>query len=1159
MVHTRPEEKLLEALKAFPPSTVYADTEKKTVFKAFQLYSNGRVVSIRWKGSVGTLIVAVDDKKIHEVSMDLHASHLRFSCSCGNDNSQGKCEHLICALLATIHALKPNIFKLAREPETYKKMFLAGLLKKYRTDNQSEDVQSVNKGGRNTGNSLLNMQTGSETGFCVVVEKGMSGLKVSIEHGRERIVPSRGRDRLPPGLEYLMNSSRQEDIVTALLIFLKAWGNRYSLYYRSEGNIREIFWAPDVPCETFTELDASVDDIYVHKRCFIGTDRAPADIIGKFAVDREQSRFCYIRDRDGWATWDKLYGMLVSRHSEYGRLPESYETSFSVTPDAFKKTGITFNASSPDEDGISSLILKKNGMREKAREINAFDYRIILKRRAPGAAEYIVSYECSTGDYLLHSSKRIMAFPKAVEWGRVPASVRTRKRKPLMYESFFSALKLDNRKDVDETLRTVINDRTFDAPQHAILARRIVREFLSEVRTNEVALHYIDGRWCSLTYDIAKEATIFTILYGIFGPRLFERVVNNIEMVVREEALLRHINTLYTQARKEKISVSLDGRPVEEATWEFAVDATDGTIDWFEIRPEIRCNGQVISRELWEQALAGKGMIHADGSVRILDEKAFRMLSAIARFPDASKGTKTREIVVVPRLRIIDLFMLRQEGVKVKLASADEEVINRLTRFKQIESTPIPSGLNAELRSYQKDGYYWLCFLYEHGFGACLADDMGLGKTIQAICLLGALKEGKITRPGATTGLSLIVVPPSLIFNWEQELSRFYPGLRVSVYRGRERTIKRDEYDVVLTSYGLILRDIEKLRKVDFHTIIFDEAQAVKNVFAGCTGAVRQLRGLFKVALTGTPVENHIGEYYSILDLVLPGLLGNYRDFKGKAKEDLAAFVPDVTERTKPFVLRRTKEHILKELPPKIEHDVYLELTDKQKIFYNRTVEEVRDTIDAAFRSKADSQAKIIALTAIMRLRQICLTPELLTPLFKEMSPKIEYLIGKLEELQEESHSALVFSQFTSFLDVVEKALGSKGFLIYRLDGAVPVAKRKSIVEGFQKSEKPAVFLLSLKAGGQGLNLTRATYVFHLDPWWNPAVENQASDRSHRIGQKNKVIVTRLIMGHTVEEKMMALKQRKMSLYRALMENPEKSAGASVTRADFNFLLGRGG
>jgi non-specific serine/threonine protein kinase len=484
----------------------------------------------------------------------------------------------------------------------------------------------------------------------------------------------------------------------------------------------------------------------------------------------------------------------------------------------------------------------------------------------------------------------------------------------------------------------------------------------------------------------------------------------------------------------------------------------------------------------------------------------------------------------------------------------------RLARFEGIEERPLPERLGTELRQYQKEGYYWLSFLFEHRFGACLADDMGLGKTVQAICLLGAMKEGKIASTSQTAGESrrrfLIVVPPSLIFNWEREIERFYPDIKVYVYRGRSRSLADTGYDAMITSYGLIRKDIAKLKDIGFEVIVFDEAQAIKNIFADTTHAVRQLKGRFKVALTGTPVENHIGEYFSIMDLVLPGLLGDYREFQGRAREGISNLLPVVRDRTGPFVLRRTKERILTELPPKIERDVYLELTEQQKKFYTRTVQEVRSTIDAAYRMKTASQARIIALTAIMKLRQICLTPQLLVEDLKEPGPKIEFLKETLDELCTESHSSLVFSQFTSFLDLVEAELRDRGLPLFRLDGSTPLNKRKTIIDGFQESPVPAVFLLSLKAGGQGLNLTRGSYVFHLDPWWNPAVENQAADRSHRIGQSKKVIVTRLLMRHTVEEKMMALKSRKLSLYRALMDAPEKSGVKGVTREDFDFLLG---
>jgi non-specific serine/threonine protein kinase len=444
--------------------------------------------------------------------------------------------------------------------------------------------------------------------------------------------------------------------------------------------------------------------------------------------------------------------------------------------------------------------------------------------------------------------------------------------------------------------------------------------------------------------------------------------------------------------------------------------------------------------------------------------------------------------------------------------------------------------------------------LYEHRFGACLADDMGLGKTLQALALLAGIKEEKVDKTGGRPTF-LVVAPPTLLFNWEREIERFCPALKVYVYRGKKRSTRFDGHDLVLTSYALVRLDIDRLKDIPFSVIVFDEVQAVKNILADTTGAVRRLKGRFKLALTGTPVENHVGEYYSIMDLVLPGLLGDYKTFQQQAKHEATTFLPVVVERTKPFLLRRTKERILKELPQRIEQDVYLPLTEKQKKFYNRTVEEVRSVIDKAYGTRRGSQARIIALTAIMKLRQICLTPELLVPGHREESPKIDFLREKLEELSSESHSALVFSQFTSFLDIVENEINLDGTSVYRLDGGTPVAKRKTIVEAFQTSEGPAVFLLSLKAGGQGLNLTKASYVFHLDPWWNPAVENQASDRAHRIGQRNTVIITRLLMSHTVEEKMMQLKRRKLALYRALLESPEKGGPTAITREDFDFLL----
>ena len=415
--------------------------------------------------------------------------------------------------------------------------------------------------------------------------------------------------------------------------------------------------------------------------------------------------------------------------------------------------------------------------------------------------------------------------------------------------------------------------------------------------------------------------------------------------------------------------------------------------------------------------------------------------------------------------------------------------------------------------------------------------------------------NGSDNPPAPASGLHLVVMPPSLLFNWKDELTRFYPGLKVYFYTGKEREIPLDQ-DVILTTYGYMRRDIEKLKAVSFHVIIFDEAQAIKNILADTTCAARQLNGIFKLTITGTPLENHLGEYYSLIDLSLPGLLGEYDQFKSQINLEDVPTLETLIRRTRPFVLRRTKAAVLKELPEKTETDVYLTLTERQKTLYQQTVNQIRSDIEKAYQEKTSSQARIIALTAILKLRQLCISPRLLTREAREDSPKIDFLLGRLKELLDENHSALVFSQFTSFLDIVEESFIAKGIPFLRLDGNTATGKRKTLVQDFQEGERPTVFLLSLKAGGQGLNLTRASYVFHLDPWWNPAVENQASDRAHRIGQTQKVSITRILMRHTIEEKMMVLKQKKLALYEAVMGDPtEAGKGIAISRSDFDFLL----
>jgi SNF2 family DNA or RNA helicase len=604
-------------------------------------------------------------------------------------------------------------------------------------------------------------------------------------------------------------------------------------------------------------------------------------------------------------------------------------------------------------------------------------------------------------------------------------------------------------------------------------------------------------------------------------------------------------------------SLRLGNEPLVAANWEFSLDATVSDMDWFELRPEIRCDGVLLDDSEVRALLEGGGMLRRNGSLMTMDEssaQAFALLSD-SLHSRKSDSEEDREPLRVPRLQILDWLQLRSQGVTVKLSDEDARVLESLLNFEAIPLRPLPKGLNAELRHYQQDSWRWLAYLYEHRFGACLADDMGLGKTLQGIALLAGIISGDI-RSTAAGAPHLVVAPPSLLFNWEAEIARFLPSAKVYVYSGSGRTADNlSGFDIVITSYGLVQRDIELLEKLVFDVLVFDEAQVVKNLQASTSAAVRRLNGSFVLGLTGTPVENHLREYYAIMDLCLPGLLGSRDDFTRLSAQGEAG-IARLIRRTRPFILRRSKQMIASELPPKIEMDIQLEMTEKQKALYQRTVEEVRGQVKDAYEKNVSGQASIIALTAILRLRQICLSPELISADSEEVSPKLEFLVEQLQELAEEGHSTLVFSQFTAYLDIIQLGLKQQGMDCLRLDGSTPLPNRKKLVQAFQNSSEPMVFLISLKAGGRGLNLIRATYVYHMDPWWNPAVENQASDRAHRIGQTEQVTITRLIMRHTVEEKMMALKQQKLKLYQAILEDGAGAGGAGLTREDMEYLIG---
>lgn len=459
--------------------------------------------------------------------------------------------------------------------------------------------------------------------------------------------------------------------------------------------------------------------------------------------------------------------------------------------------------------------------------------------------------------------------------------------------------------------------------------------------------------------------------------------------------------------------------------------------------------------------------------------------------------------------------------------------------FTATPPAALPPDLRAELRAYQRAGADWLCFLRDAGLGALLADDMGLGKTLQVLCALPA------------AGRTLVVCPTSVLQNWADEIARFRPALRVSAYHGPARRLEPDAA-VTLTTYALLRLDVPALGAVAWDAVVLDEAQAIKNPDSQVARAAFALRAGWRVAVTGTPVENRLEELWSQMRFANPGLLGALGSFQQRWARPIAAGEPGVAEglrrRLRPFVLRRTKAEVAPELPPRTERILRCELDREERAVYDAILAATRR--DVAERLAAGA-SPLAVLEALLRLRQAACHRDLVPGQRAERSSKLELLVEELATAVADGHKALVFSQWTGLLDRVEPALRDAGIAWTRLDGAT--RDRAGVVARFQDDAGPPVLLISLRAGGTGLNLTAADHVFLLDPWWNPAVEDQAADRAHRIGQTRPVEIHRLVAVDTVEERVLALQARKRSAADAALG--EASAAAALTREDLLALL----
>ena len=572
-------------------------------------------------------------------------------------------------------------------------------------------------------------------------------------------------------------------------------------------------------------------------------------------------------------------------------------------------------------------------------------------------------------------------------------------------------------------------------------------------------------------------------------------------------------------------------------------------IDWFELEGQVEYGeAQAHLPELLAALRRGDDVVRLDdGTFGLLPREWLQKAGLLAQMGDAQNG----HVRFRPnQAGLLDALLATQPEIRCDEVFA--RVREELKSFQTIQPAPQPAGFVGTLRDYQREGLGWMDFLRRFSFGGCLADDMGVGKTAQVLAMLEDRRASNASELPA-----LIVVPRSLIFNWKMEAARFTPELKILDYTGSARSGDEiHKHHIVLTTYGTLRRDVPLLKDVEFDYVVLDEAQAVKNHATESAKAVRLLKSRHRLALSGTPIENHIGELFSMFEFLNPGMLDTASVFKaagGPARvleEDTRRLVAHAL---RPFILRRTKEQVARELPPKTEQTIYCEMEPGQRKLYNELREHYRATLLKRIDQNGIAKSKMHVLEALLRLRQAACHPGLIDKKRSvDGSAKLDVLLDRLREIGEEGHKTIVFSQFTTFLRIVRDRLDSEQIRYEYLDGAT--RDRQSRVERFQDDPDCGLFLVSLKAGGLGLNLTAAEYVFLLDPWWNPAVEAQAVDRAHRIGQTRQVFAYRLISRDTVEEKVLELQQSKRDLAAAIIE-ADGSVIRNLKREDLELLL----
>ncbi len=628
--------------------------------------------------------------------------------------------------------------------------------------------------------------------------------------------------------------------------------------------------------------------------------------------------------------------------------------------------------------------------------------------------------------------------------------------------------------------------------------------------------------------------------FGLTAARFsfYQKADRNFYFQLPKNHLLNGVSGFYRSTRKYEIPLFYNNNEVKTWNSNIRFERERSNMDWFDLKLVISDQDY----DIIKNADISEDLIISNDQLILMDSKEKELLKFMKKYTKHELQGKEMDTNNVQkfslnfkRARIFELFELKKHGIEGALTEEEEVLCTNLLNLTEMPSFPISDKFKAIAREYQTTGYNWLRFLFENKFGACLADDMGLGKTLQTIMFI----ESIIDRVDKI----LIICPVSILLNWKNEIDKF-SQLDVEMYYGDGRKLDGTK-KIIITSYGIMKKEsYTTFKDHRFDILIMDEVQHLKNIRSQGAIAARNLNAEFRVCLTGTPVENDLSEFYNIMDLSIPGIWGDLSLFRSSSSKKSRLLA---RQTVRPFILRRTKEQVLTELPEKIENHIYLSFSEEERQHYLSTLVNIKNKMQQIQQGRKYSEI----LKSLLQLRQLCLWQNQQSL----RSTKIDFLIENLEQLIEEGHKVLVFSQFTTYLDLIQNKVRENSWKYARIDGSQTMKKRQAEVEKFQDGDAQ-VFLISLKAGGVGLNLTAASYIFLMDPWWNPAVESQAIDRAYRIGQENRLTVYRPIIKDSVEEKVLVLQNTKRELFRDLMaDEDENFYSGKLTMDDFQNLL----